>query len=206
MSIFQGTLSLQPLKKAAGSVWRFVGQDCALCSGDARGELVCAACADALVPVGCACSRCALPLPASAVCGACLRRPPAFDDALAAFEYRFPLDRLVQRFKFAGDLAVGRWLALQLAHAAQAVPRPDVLVAPPLTRARLRERGFNQSVEVARIVGRELGIRVERAALVKTRETRPQPALGSRARRANLHGAFTCGLALDGRHVRSWTT
>jgi predicted amidophosphoribosyltransferase len=82
------------------------------------------------------CARCVASLPVLA---------PDVHRVVAPFEYRFPVDRLVQRFKFAGDLAVGRWLALQLATHARREPRPQVLIPVPLTRARLRTRGFNQS-------------------------------------------------------------
>jgi len=132
-------------------------------------------------------------------CGACLRRPPEFDAALAAFEYRFPVDRLVQRFKFAGDLAVGRWLAQRLA--AIACPRPDLVVVPPLAPARLRTRGFNQALEIARVVGAATGAPVDARAIAKTRETSPQPGLGGRARRQNLRGAFGVVRPMAGLHV-----
>ena len=135
-------------------------------------------------------------------CGACLRRRrPAFDDALAAFEYRFPVDRLVQRFKYAGDFAIGGWLGRCLADAAGSAARPALLVAPPLANARLRERGFNQAVELAKIVAREHGIACERSAFSKVRDTSPQPGLGRRDRLANLRDAFRCELRLQGEHV-----
>lgn len=123
-------------------------------------------------------------------CGRCLRDPPAFDSARAAFEYRFPVDRLVQRFKFAGDLAIGRWLGERLAGAVRPAERPDLLVAPPLTPARLRERGFNQAIELARAVARDRGVPLALDALRRVRETAHQPGLGRRARRENLRSAF----------------
>src|SRR4051812_18409263 len=110
-------------------------QDCALCGAPTAASLVCADC-----------DRCLLachddtPLGAIQVC--------------AALDYRFPVDRLVHRFKFAGDLAVGRWLATRLAHRVALLEPPDLLVAPPLTAKSLRQRGFNQALEVAKVVGR----------------------------------------------------
>jgi ComF family protein len=148
-----------------------------------------------------ACSRCALPLAANAVCGRCLRHPPAIDAAIAAFEYRFPIDRLVQRFKFAGDLAVGRWLGEQLAGATAAAAMPDLVVAPPLAWARLRERGFNQAVELARVVASAHSLRLDIAALEKARETTPQPGLGRVQRQANLRDAFRATRRWHGEHV-----
>jgi ComF family protein len=175
-------------------------QDCHLCLAAAGGHLICRACEEALPSIARACTACAIPLPHEGLCGECLSRPFAFDDAAACFEYRFPLDRLVRRFKFAGDLAVGRWLALQLAGRV-AGAHPDLLVAPPLTRARLRARGFNQALELAKVVARRVGTRCDIAGLAKARETAPQLGLGRRERRANLRDAFRCDLRLEGKHV-----
>ena len=135
------------------------------------------------------------------VCGACLRRGPAIDAALAAFEYRFPIDRLIQRFKFAGDLAVGRWLGEQLAASAAGAERPDLLVAPPLSRSRLRTRGFNQSLELARVVASSHRLALAIDAVEKVRDTPPQPGLGRRERQANLRDALRATGRFPGAHV-----
>lgn len=174
---------MQLLKK-----WASAGQDCLLCVSPSGRELVCAACSTRL-------GRC------HSTAIEDLVAEPAFDEVATRFQYRFPVDRLVLRFKFAGDLAVGRWLGQQLAHEVGRLPRPDLLVAPALSRARLRERGFNQAIELARTVGSELGVPVDPWAVEKRRETLPQPALGGRARRRNLRGAFACGRVFDGEHV-----
>jgi ComF family protein len=152
------------------------GQDCALCGAAGDAELVCAPCREAL--------------------------PASRDrECVAPFEYRYPIDRLVRRFKFAGDLAVGRWLALQLVTRARDSARPDLLVAPPLAAGRLRERGFNQALEIAKVVGRELDIETPIAALAKPRETASQPGLARRERFRNLRGAFVARRRFDGAHV-----
>ena len=178
-----------------------LGQDCVLCGARSDTDLVCAACEDSLPRLGSCCARCAVPLAAYGTCGACIKRPNAFDDAQAVFEYRFPIDRLVQRFKFDGDLAIGTWLAHRLADVSEARPRPDLLVVPPLGSASLRQRGFNQAVEIARIVASRLGPRLSREGLIKVRDTGAQHALDARARRANLRGAFACRLRLAGESV-----
>lgn len=185
----------------ARPAWGLFGQDCVLCGGRGDGSLVCGPCDAGLPRLGPCCVRCAVPLSQAGTCGECLRSVPAFDEALAAFEYRFPIDRLIHRFKFGGDLAIGTWLGERLAERAQRVATPHVIVAPPLTRARLRERGFNQGVELAKVVARALDARVEVAALTKVRETTPQRTLGRASRRANLRGAFRCDLDVRGAHV-----
>lgn len=162
---------------------------------------MCIGCEAALPALGAACVRCAVPLPVAGMCGECQRHPPAFDRVAAAFEYRFPLDRLIQRFKFSGDLAAGHWLALRLLDHVREQPRPHVIVAPPLTATRLRERGFNQALEIAKTIGKGVGARVPLRGLRKVRDTNPQPGLGRRERKANLQGAFQCDLDLQGARV-----
>ena len=197
MSIFSGAFALRLPKISAGR-WAWP-QDCVLCLASAR-DALCAHCEAALPWIGKACARCATPLPADGTCGACAVHPPAFDAALACFEYRFPLDRLVQRFKFAGDLATGRWLAASMARRLRGA-NADLVVVPPLARSRLRERGFNQALELARPVARALGIPCASAALVRVRETQPQPGLHREERARNLRDAFRCEARVPGLHV-----
>ncbi len=137
------------------------------------------------------------------ICGACARRPPGFDLARAAFAYAWPVDRLVQRFKFNGDLATGRVLALALVEylQLQALPTPDCLVPVPLHRGRLAERGFNQAAEICRVLARPLATRSELRLLARTRATPAQTGLGSAARRRNLAGAFACRRPVAGLRI-----
>lgn len=202
MSSFFGCVTLQmPIFSATGfaALW---SEDCVLCLAAARDGMLCDACAGEISARAAACPRCALALPtAQAGCAACRRQRFAFDRAIACFDYRFPLDRLVQRFKYAGDLALGRRLARSLAQIAAPEPRPDLLVVPPLSPARLRGRGFNQALEIAREVGGRLRVRVAPQLLVRQRETPAQAGLGRRARRENLRGAFACTGSLEGARV-----
>lgn len=196
--------ALQVLKFQAGAAARglaaLFGQDCALCSGPSE-ELVCAACDRLLPRIGCGCARCSIPLARPGTCAGCLRAAPAFEAAVAAFEYRFPVDRLVQRFKYGGDLALGRWLAESLRPRLRAAPLPEVILAAPLGAARLRERGFNQAAEVAKVLARGLDVPLAIDGLRKLRDTPPQQALSRRQRHANLHGAFECRVPLAGRRA-----
>jgi ComF family protein len=193
----------RPIQAPVFSAGRFPwpGQDCALCGAVSGDAVICGACEAALPRLGKSCERCAVPLPMAGVCGRCQRHAPAFDAALASFEYRFPIDRVIHRFKYSADLAMGRWLSLRLLDRVRVEPLPDLIVAPPLTAARLRERGFNQAVEIAKVVGRKLRVPCVLAGLAKVRETAPQPGLGRAQRRANLRHAFRCDLALDGERV-----
>ncbi len=170
---------------------------CVLCGVEAAGARLCADCATLLERNDCACARCAEPLPIAApLCGKCLKRLPAFDAAWAGYLYRAPFDHLVQRLKFNNALAVGRallpdWSAALRSHlSTRAEPSAQALIPIPLHRSRLRQRGYNQALELARDLGRELALPVLPAALERVRATAPMPGLDLTTRRRNVRGAF----------------
>jgi len=157
---------------------------------------LCRCCAAALPWNRVACPTCALPLPVPAeACGACLRRPPPLDAVHAAFVYARPLDRLLPRFKFHGDLAAGRLLSQLMAEACAPLPRPDALVAVPLHRSRLRRRGYDQALELARPLARMLRLPLRHDLLHRRRATAAQSDLNAVARRRNVHNAFVADTA-----------
>jgi ComF family protein len=155
-----------------------------------RGDWLCATCLTDLRPLIHACPRCSVPLPASRVCGECLQTPPPVDAALAAFRYLPPVSQLIPQLKYHDGLHLVQPLALALAEAARSRPPPDALLPVPLHPARLRERGFNQSLEIARHVGRALSLPLLARAARRTRATPPQQGLDERTRQRNLRDAF----------------
>jgi ComF family protein len=177
-------------------------QDCCLCGCPVeRGNrgAVCAVCARALPEhVAPACPRCALPTPGGEWCGRCLRAPPAFDSTRAAFDYAFPLDVLVQALKYRHRLALAGFFAAALA---ERMPPVDVVVPMPLHPRRLRERGFNQAVEIARPLAQAAGLPLALEEVARVRDTAAQASLDRRARQSNLRGAFACRRRFDGLRV-----
>ncbi|MDR6989965.1 ComF family protein [Luteimonas sp. 3794] len=136
------------------------------------------------------------------LCGACLRRPPPLDAVIAAFDYGFPVDRLLPRFKFHRDLAAGALLGDCLARATSTATRPDALIPVPLHVARLRERGYDQALELARILARRHALPLRGDLLHRVRATAPQSRLDAKARRRNLRHAFAVhGLSATTAHV-----
>ena len=153
-----------------------------------------------------ACRQCGLPLPDAPhlLCGACLARPPRFDATVAPLLFRFPVNRLVHRFKFQRDLACGRVLAQLLSTqlAANGAPFPAVAVPVPMHRLRLAARGLNPAFEIARRCSRDLAMPLAAHALQRHRRTRQQTGLDAAHRRRNLRGAFRWrGPCLSGLHV-----
>lgn len=165
---------------------------CLLC-GDvgANGMDLCADCAAELPCNTHCCQRCALPLPISAhLCGRCQRKAPPWDTAWAPFRYAWPLDRLETRFKFSRDLAAGRVLATAWQREPHPADLPQLIVPVPLHRRRLRERGYNQALELAQPLARALHIPCRHDLLQRVRHTDAQTGLDAVERRRNLRHAF----------------
>jgi len=164
---------------------------CLLCGSATKGELdLCPDCASALPWSGSACARCALPLPdASTLCGRCLKQPPAFDAVWASFAYAGAVERLLPRLKFHADLAAGSVLSSLMCQRVPAI-EADAVVAVPLHRARLAERGYNQALELARPLATRLGAPLQVTLLTRARATTAQTGLSGAERRRNLREAF----------------
>lgn len=167
---------------------------CLLCGAPgADSRDLCAGCAgDFTLNTPC-CPRCALPLETEApACGECLDSAPPFASAWVPFRYGHPLDLLEARFKFHADLAAGRVLAGLLVERARHIEpaRPDLIVPVPLHPRRLRERGYNQALELARPLAHHFDLPLRHDLLLRTRATPPQTGLDAAARRRNLRAAF----------------
>ncbi|HHM05313.1 MAG TPA: ComF family protein [Gammaproteobacteria bacterium] len=173
---------------------------CVLCGLVGQQDL-CEACAADLPRTGSACERCAEALSATGVCGRCLREPPSFDRILAPLRYQAPLDLLIRQLKFRDKLHLARVLGEVLAKEWATAPRPDALVPVPLHAARLRERGFNQALELSRPLARHLRLPLLKRACRRVRATQTQSALPAQRRRGNVRGAFEAALPGHARHV-----
>ena len=121
-----------------------------------------------------------------------MRTPPHFDGAIAAVDYIHPWDRLISDFKYRGglDLSVALCDLLLAEHQRHAVEAPDCLMPVPMAAQRWRERGYNQSWELARRCARRLGVRADPHGLLRIRETPFQLSLPRNRRLANVRGAF----------------
>ena len=175
-------------------------QDCGLCGAPSGDSPLCNACHGSLPRLPAAgCPQCALPVEGGAICGACLARPPHFDTTHAAFRYTFPVDRLIQSFKYGHHLALARFLAAELAALGPA--QADLVVPVPLADDRLAQRGFNQALELARPLARQLGVPMLMDGLRRARNTVPQAGLPWKERARNMRHAFECTADLAGRRV-----
>jgi ComF family protein len=174
---------------------------CLLCSSDSEEMLLCRACS------------CRPAIPATTTLSAMqrtdharrtLRRlpqgPPAFAKTRAIFRYEFPVDRIIHAYKYGHQIAVAEWAAELIANQIQA-SEYDLLIPMPLHPARLRERGFNQSVEIARRIASKMKLPLDSHSLIRRRATSPQAELPMKERARNVRGAFECKTDLSARRI-----
>jgi ComF family protein len=150
------------------------------------------------------CDLCGRPFPDASgedhTCGVCLSRAPEFVSARAWACYpreeseEHPLRQVVQKFKYGRKVSLGKPLGRLMARGCQEFLGEcsvDLILAVPLHPKRLRWRGFNQSVLLARQLSRTYNIPFDPFALRRVRETPPQTQLSEEERRKNMRGAFS---------------
>ncbi len=181
---------------------------CILCGGKTHRPLdLCTACELDLPWNHQACHRCGLPLlNASSSCGACMKIPPAFDQTIAAFIYQEPIIRLITDLKFRQQLLYSRILGELLAKKVASAylhkrDLPDMIIPIPLHNHRLRERGFNQAVELAKPIAKKFNIKIDYQDCTRILATQPQSTISAQHREHNVKNAFQVSKILKDKHV-----
>ncbi|MHC8317408.1 ComF family protein [Pseudomonas sp. LB3P31] len=187
----------QPRYDGPVYIWLKNKQPCLLCQEEVDEAVpICMACETELPWLGEQCQTCALPLPSPGMtCGQCLKQPPAFEQVAVPWLYDFPVDTLITRFKHSAKWPYGRLLGELLAQFLQHrydehMPRPAVLVPVPMATRRLRQRGFNQAVMLAKWLSAILEIRCDEKLVLRVQDTSAQQDLKADARKKNLRNAF----------------
>jgi ComF family protein len=138
------------------------------------------------------CVRCALPVPAGLTqCGRCLADPPPIDACHTAVSYGFPWSALIAQYKFNGQAGWARVFATLIRSTPWVEPAledADLVLPMPLSGERLAERGFNQALEIARLLAPQ---QTDAQLLLRIRHTPAQSALNRKARMENVKGVFT---------------
>ena len=150
------------------------------------------------------CPQCALASPVNQICGHCLKSPPAFDAAHALFRYEYPLDAMLQRYKYKHLLTMAKTFGELMArriNAAAGPACPDIILPMPLHPQRLQERGFNQAVEIGRVLAKRLQLELDIQSCARIKLAPPQVSLPLKARVKNMRGAFACRQNLDGLRI-----
>ena len=182
---------------------------CVLCRSPSRRPIdLCRSCEEAFIGNERCCRVCAGPLLASGadrVCGRCIATPPPWTRSLAPFTYAPPFTGVIEGLKSGNGLRQARILGALLSASAKAAyaatELPDALIPVPLTRRRLRQRGFNQAALLARSTARRLGLPILPSHLARVRNTPPQRSLPRRARLTNVRRAFAVKRPITRRRI-----
>lgn len=163
---------------------------CVLCGASCPG-LICSGCDRDLPRLTRVCTRCGLSSPAS-TCIACVLSPPRWDLLVVPYSFTYPVDKIIHAFKYQGSVFWAAYLAREMAQRGLTlnIPLPEALIPVPAHGSRVAERGFNQAVELARGIGRELNIPVIADSFARIGSRLPQVGLSADQRRKNVHGAF----------------
>jgi ComF family protein len=179
----------------------FSQRNCVLCGAFCKGDL-CDPCRNRLpkIPIN-HCPICLLPVTTSLVCGVCLAKPPAYTRIFAALHYAFPVDALIHSLKYRSHLVIAPILANFLIEQIERLDPPDIIIPMPLHPIRLRERGFNQAVEIGRTISKKRNIEMLTNSCTRVRNTPFQAGLPWKEREKNICNAFVCNTDLSGKHV-----
>jgi len=136
------------------------------------------------------------------LCGRCLKNPPSFDETYAPFLYDEAMRFLIARLKFNQHYKHARLLGTLLAnYLAETAELAECIIPVPLHRKRYRERGFNQSIEIARHLSKQLSIPFDSNSCIRYKDTTHQTELPAKQRRKNIRNAFSVIKPIAYRHI-----
>ena len=177
---------------------------CPFCDSISK-EPLCPECTDAVRFISPPfCIACGVPFKSDSIknhtCGECMKKKRHFSWARGVLIYNDASAKAIHRFKYNKDTTFSKALGSIISryHDLEGF---DVLIPVPLHIDRLRERGFNQSLLLARAVGKRNRIPVDPFALKRTRWTEPQVNLSGKERKINVKGAFEVQGNVRGRSI-----
>jgi len=175
---------------------------CLLCAAQATSDGFCDGCLhDLPKPSSPLCPQCALPVPNAQRCGQCLQHPPAFDRTIATWYYVWPVDYLIQRYKYQQAIDFAKAFAQHMLLALNTTALPQIIIPMPLHRQRQRQRGFNQALELARPISKCLAIPLGFNWVTRTKATPAQAKLSRSQRQRAIRDAFQCHRQLQQQRV-----
>jgi ComF family protein len=184
----------------------FMPPRCILCSEKGfENRDLCKACYVELPKNTSYCIQCAktfTPQQPIGFCVDCLENPPAFDETLAPFVHQGSIRYLILQLKFHRHFPSARLLGSLMADYLQKTAQfPDYIIPVPLHKNRYKERGFNQSIELARVVSKKLNVPLDVKSCIRKRDTAHQIGLNALQRGENIRNAFSVSKTFNAKHV-----
>ncbi len=150
-----------------------------------------------------ACPQCGLASDGN-ICGSCLSSPPDFDATHAVFLYSFPIDAMMVRYKYGNMLNLshtfGQFLAEKIG-VEDYSKEIDLIIPMPMHPHRLKERGFNQALEIAKALTKKCKQKLDFKSATRSKLTPPQASLPLKERVKNIKGAFKVSGNLNGKRI-----
>jgi len=180
---------------------------CILCLQASHHRIeICTDCSKRLPHNVLCCVRCALPLAddinTEVLCGRCIHQLPEFDYVHSLFRYDDDIIKLVHQLKFSGKISFARSIGeMLLAQLRNTEEQPDCLLPVPLHASRMRQRGYNQSIEISRVLAKAMALPIEITAIKRHRSTLAQTGLNAKQRKKNIRGAFSVVGQLNYQHI-----
>lgn len=178
---------------------------CLFCKNPADRFHLCAACFGSLPWLKEVCPVCAKSLRHSGLtCGSCLIQPPPYDSTYALFSYQSPIDHLVLGIKFRQKLVYAKVLGELMTEKLEKIyleNKPDYIIPIPLHPTRIKVRGFNQAVEIAKPIAKKLAIPLDISSAQRILATQPQAAITSGKRQSNVNHAFQVNPLFHANHI-----
>ena len=173
---------------------------CLVCRGPTSfSQSVCHYCLESCPVLEQPCMLCAIPvLPEhQKICSRCLTTPPPYSQSHCAFAYSYPVNHIINRIKYSNQISllkpVTRPLTKILLERYQQQPWPEAIIPVPLHNKRLRERGYDQALLLAKMIKQQIrktGVSLDSRLVKRTRFTSPQQGLNAKERLKNIRGAF----------------
>ena len=127
---------------------------------------------------------------------------PHFDTTHALFRYDYPLDKLLQHYKYRESLHLANtFAALWQQKYSPELSKAELIIPMPMHPTRLKQRGFNQALEIARILSQSNNIMLDYQSCQRIKLTPPQATLPLKDRVKNIRGVFSCDQNLHGKHI-----
>ena len=213
--LFNNRFSLSEIKHA------LFKPNCLLCaSSQANNHGLCSACLVELPwhPIS-SCAQCGLSS-SGQLCGSCISSPPDFDATQAVFIYQYPIDKMMQRYKYGNMLNISHTFGQLLAEkkplsylnsctfntsafntCAFNTSAVDLIIPMPMHPTRIKQRGFNQALEIAKVLSKNHPDKLDYKSVVRQTLTPPQASLPLKERVKNIKGAFKVKNNLAGKRI-----
>ena len=170
-------------------------QSCVLCLESAE-FCVCKQGESGLIDTSNRCLSCATKLSSGlSFCGSCLSHAPNFSKAYTLYDYSDHCATLIKHFKFDHQLCIGDFFAHKLYDKFQTIVaengKYDAIIPLPLSRDRIKERGYNQTHELLRVIAKKSNILIDQKSVKRTKATRALSTLNLEERKREIQNAFS---------------